>query len=74
VALVAVFRKMMDGFAFSHDVYEFNTEVPAFDLLVGSSTVREMILGDEPFDAVVDSWKKDEDLFSDMKEEFHIYG
>jgi uncharacterized protein YbbC (DUF1343 family) len=60
-------------FRFLHDVYEFNSACPAFDLLCGSSTIREMIqagstLGD------IDDWIHDENSsFRKEKSSFHLY-
>jgi uncharacterized protein YbbC (DUF1343 family) len=42
-----------EQFAFSADPYEFETEIPAFDLLTGSSDAREAMLGGAPPEEVV---------------------
>ncbi len=43
-----------EQFAFATDPYEFETEIPAFDLLTGSPDAREAILGGAPPEEVVD--------------------
>jgi uncharacterized protein YbbC (DUF1343 family) len=52
--LVALARSQApDDFGFSADPYEFETEIPAFDLLTGSPDAREAILGGAGAEEVV---------------------
>jgi uncharacterized protein YbbC (DUF1343 family) len=52
VALIALAQAQApDRFVFRTEAYEFRDDVPAFDLLIGSSEARERILrGDAPLD------------------------
>jgi uncharacterized protein YbbC (DUF1343 family) len=73
VAMVRTLRDMAPGFRFLTDVYEFNSVHPAFDLLTGSSVIREMIIaGDHPA-KIEELWHKEEKVFPGVTEEYHIY-
>jgi len=74
VVVTAVYRELFPGFKFSTGVYEFNTAHPAFDLLTGTSAVREMIEDGKPLDRLVSLWEKEEKVFSGIAEEYHRYG
>lgn len=58
---------------FLDGVYEFNDTIPAFDLLAGSSTIRESILGGKPVNSILASWEQDEAEFAAIKPNFHLY-
>lgn len=74
VAIVkAAYDLYVDDFSFLKDRYEFNTNHPAFDLLAGGSLQREMILNKQGIDELSDSWKKDEDEFIELRDEFQLY-
>ena len=62
-----------DRVAFLKDIYEFNSLHPAFDLLCGSSSIREMILNGSEMSEIIGSWRGDEDDFSAIKREYHLY-
>ncbi len=74
VALVTVLRKLCPGFEFTRGVYEFNSEHPAFDLLAGSASIREMIEGGEALDTILDSWAEEERDALEAVREYYIYG
>lgn len=73
VALVCRLGAMMDGFTFATGVYEFNNSHPAFDLLTGSSGIREMIQGGKSLDLIASGWEKEEKVFAGIIEEFLLY-
>ncbi|MGC8774016.1 MAG: exo-beta-N-acetylmuramidase NamZ family protein [Chlorobaculum sp.] len=59
--------------AFLDGVYEFRDDIPAFDLLAGSSAIRSMILDNRDATAIIASWEKDEVEFAAIKPNFHLY-
>ncbi len=63
-----------DRVVFKKGVYEFNTAHPAFDLLTGSSVIREMIISGASLDEIFSLWQKDEKEFLEIKREYHLYG
>lgn len=74
VAIVRAARALYpDQFVLPETVYEFNTSHPAFDLLTGSETIRKMILTGETLEAIREYWKGDEERFSAIKGDFHLY-
>jgi len=74
VALVkTVFDLYGDEMLFLTGVYEFNDRHPAFDLLAGSSLIREMIVGGSSLDEIFESWRDDEKRFMKTKEKYHLY-
>jgi uncharacterized protein YbbC (DUF1343 family) len=73
VAMTATLSIMMPGFDFTSGIYEFNDEHPAFDLLTGSSSIREMITAGKSLDRIRDLWDKEEKVFAGLMEEFHLY-
>ncbi len=74
VAMISVMRRMVPSFQFSGGVYEFNSTHPAFDLLTGGASLREMIEGGEPINRVLDSWTDEERLMGTVIREYHLYG
>lgn len=74
---IAVIKAIHDlcrnEFQFLKGVYEFNDTYPAFDLLTGSSGIREMITGGKSLEEIADSWINDEELFLKAKKEVEIY-
>lgn len=73
VALVIAVRSMMPGFEFTSGVYEFNNSHPAFDLLTGSSVIREMIESGKSLEEIAAWWEKEDKVFSGITEEHHLY-
>jgi uncharacterized protein YbbC (DUF1343 family) len=73
VALVSCLHSMHPGFKFLEGVYEFNSLHPAFDLLTGSSLVREMILSGTSPDRIAETWEKEDKDFSQLKKQYSIY-
>ena len=73
VALTSVFYSMMPGFEFLKNTYEFNATHPAFDLLTGSSAIRDMIHDGKPLDRIAALWKKEEKVFAGITAEYHLY-
>ena len=75
VAVVqALYELYGEKIKFLHDVYEFNTIHPAFDLLTGGPMTREMIVKRRNLEEIAASWQEDEAAFSEMKKGYHLYG
>jgi len=62
-----------DDFSFLHDVYEFNSTHPAFDLLCGNSTIREMIQDGSTLRDIDDRIQDENSSFIKEKSSFHLY-
>ncbi|MBN2157804.1 MAG: DUF1343 domain-containing protein [Spirochaetes bacterium] len=73
VAVVLRMSEMMEDFRFTTGAYEFNEIHPAFDLLTGSSGIREMILGRKDLEWIASSWEKEQKVFAGIMEEFLLY-
>jgi uncharacterized protein YbbC (DUF1343 family) len=74
VAMTCALRELWpEQLEFLESVYEFRDDIPAFDLLAGSSAIRSMILGGAPAETVIASWQKDEAAFAAIKPTFHLY-
>ncbi|MDP8305945.1 MAG: DUF1343 domain-containing protein [Candidatus Chlorobium antarcticum] len=58
---------------FLHEVYEFNSALPAFDLLAGSDRVRTAILEKLAVQDILASWHTEESEFRRFKKTFHLY-
>ncbi|AAM73274.1 MAG TPA: DUF1343 domain-containing protein [Chlorobaculum sp.] len=69
----ALYELYPEQLAFLDGVYEFRDDIPAFDLLAGSSTIRSMILDNRDTTAIIASWEKDEAEFAAIKPNFHLY-
>lgn len=75
VAMTAALRELYPGHVqFLQGVYEFNDTIPAFDLLAGNSSIRTSIENGCDITDVLATWKLDEAEFSDIKQNFHLYG
>ncbi len=73
---ISVLRAVMDEcpeFTFLHGVYEFNSVHPAFDLLCGNSTVRELLSAGADGDTIEASWKEEESSACEEMKAFRIY-
>jgi uncharacterized protein YbbC (DUF1343 family) len=74
VAFIKTVRDMYgEDMIFLRGVYEFNDRHPAFDLLTGSSRIREMISGGSTINEIRESWSDDEREFVRRKERYHLY-
>jgi uncharacterized protein YbbC (DUF1343 family) len=73
VTMAAVYRDMVPGFSFLTGVYEFNTVHPAFDLLTGSTAIREYIENGKSLEQIGSLWEKDEKVFAGIAAEYHRY-
>ncbi len=74
VALVkAVHDLYPAAFAFRTEVYEFETDHLAFDLLCGGSTIRTLIEAGAPLDTIASTWDADQARFAETKRDFHLY-
>ena len=71
--MIRALTGMYEEVRFLHGVYEFNDLYPAFDLLTGSSLIREMILKGSTLDEMATTWSGDEKEFIEKKEAFHLY-
>ncbi len=74
VAMTAALRELYgEKLRFLDGVYEFRDNLPAFDLLAGSSAIRSKILAGEPAASIIASWESEEAGFAARKEQFHLY-
>ncbi len=62
-----------DSMRFLRDVYEFNTDHPAFDLLAGSGDIREAIEGGQSPGISPSLWEREERDFREFREKFLLY-
>lgn len=69
----ALFEIYPEPMEFLHDCYEFNSAHPAFDLILGSSLVREMIQKPCDLEILRNSWNKELRSYCHTKENFHLY-
>ncbi len=74
VALQAAWRADPDGFGWRTEPYEFVDDVPAIDLLTGSSAVREAIEADRDVHEVYATWAPERDLFLERRASCLLYG
>ncbi len=74
VALLATVRRLWpEQFAWRTRAYEFVTDVPAFDLLTGSSLLREAIDADAPVAELAATWADAERSFAEERAPFLLY-
>lgn len=74
IAITTVLHELYPGkLRFLREVYEFNDRHPAFDLLCGSSKLRNMIENKRSFEEIRKSWTTDEDGFLSIKQNYHLY-
>ncbi len=74
VAMTAAIHELYpEHLQFLNGVYEFNTTIPAFDLLAGNSSIRNSILDGSNVGTTLNSWLHDEAAFSELKSSFHLY-
>jgi len=73
VALVKTACDLYPECSFLHGVYEFNDTHPAFDLLAGNSSVREMIQAGKSIDEIAASWAEDEAAFMEVRNKYLLY-
>jgi uncharacterized protein YbbC (DUF1343 family) len=74
IAMTCALRELWpEQFEFLDGVYEFRDDIPAFDLLAGSSAIRSMILDNRDAETIIASWEKDEAAFASIKPNFHLY-
>lgn len=73
-ALVAAFRAAdRDGFRWRNPPYEYEAEKLPFDILAGSSTLREQIEGGVPVPEIARSWEPGVEEFLKVRERFLLY-
>lgn len=73
---IAIVKSLFDFYEeleFLHGVYEFNKKYPAFDLLAGSSKIREMIQRGVSFEEICSSWEQEEREFCEVRREYLLY-
>jgi len=74
VAMTAALHELYpEELQFLNGVYEFNDRIPAFDLLAGSSTIRNSILKGCNTGALLSSWREEEAEFLRVKADYHLY-
>ncbi|NMW22418.1 MAG: DUF1343 domain-containing protein [Chlorobiaceae bacterium] len=74
VAMTAALQELYpEHLQFLNGVYEFNDNLPAFDLLAGNSNIRSAIVSGSDTSTILASWQIDETEFSGIKQGFHLY-
>lgn len=73
VTLQAAYRCDPDGFGWRPEPYEFVADVPAIDLLTGSTEVREAIEADRDVHEVLVDWEAERLQFVERRENCLIY-
>ncbi|MEI6639435.1 MAG: DUF1343 domain-containing protein, partial [Chlorobium sp.] len=74
VAMTAALHELYPAhLRFLRGVYEFNDSTPAFDLLAGNSHIRRAIESGGDGTTILSSWHQDEEDFSGIKPQFHLY-
>jgi uncharacterized protein YbbC (DUF1343 family) len=73
VALVAAFRQADPGFAWRQPPYEYEHEKLPFDILAGSSELREQVEAGEQPEAIAKSWKPAVADFMHVRAKFLTY-
>jgi uncharacterized protein YbbC (DUF1343 family) len=75
IAIVKVARELWpEAFAWRADAYEFVQDVPAFDLLCGTSQVREGIEAGASLERLVEGFAAATAEFLPLKQRFCLYG
>jgi len=73
-ALTAAFRDaLQDGFAWRDPPYEYEHEKRPFDILAGSSALREQIEQGHSVQDIADSWDADVESFSPLRQSVLLY-
>jgi uncharacterized protein YbbC (DUF1343 family) len=73
VALVAAFRQADPEFAWRQPPYEYEHEKMPFDILAGSSELREQIEAGESPEAIAQSWEPAVEEFTRLRAKFLMY-
>jgi uncharacterized protein YbbC (DUF1343 family) len=74
VALVSAFRSAApDQFRWREPPYEYEHEKLPFDILAGSSTLREQIEGGAAPEEIARSWERDVSVFERVRRTFLLY-
>jgi uncharacterized protein YbbC (DUF1343 family) len=73
VALVAAFRQADASYAWRQPPYEYEHEKMPFDILAGSSELREQIEAGEPPEAIARSWEPGMEEFARLRSRFLMY-
>lgn len=62
-----------DRFQWRTEKYEFIDTLPAFDLLTGTSAVRQAFDRGEPIGLLFEAWRAQEDLFREKRKPYLVY-
>ena len=74
VALIVMFRQHMPGQdLWRQPPYEYEKEKLPFDILSGSSRLREQIEAGIPADRIAEGWREDEAAFAEGREAYLLY-
>jgi len=74
VALIVMFRQHMPGQdLWRQPPYEYEKEKLPFDILSGSSRLREQIEAGIPAERLAEGWREDETAFAEAREPFLLY-
>jgi uncharacterized protein YbbC (DUF1343 family) len=71
--LLALKAEANEQFRWRHAPYEFVEEIPAIDLLTGSSVVRTMVEEGAPLEEIADTWADRERAFNEQRAPFLFY-
>jgi len=74
VALLEAFRAATRTFAWREPPYEYERVKAPFDILAGSSTLREQLEAGVPAKEIAGSWESGVGEFRKIREKFLIYG
>ena len=74
VALIAMLRRFdPEKFAWREPPYEYEHEKLPIDILAGSDVLRRQVETDTALDAIVESWRADEQAFRTVRKAFLLY-
>jgi len=73
IEIVRALAETDPGFSWREEPYEFVRDIPAIDLLVGTSVLRRALEGAADLDEWLASWREDERRFRAETLPFHLY-
>ena len=73
LALIRAARQVGSGFAWRSETYEFESERPAIDYLLGVDGLRQTIESSTPLVEIEQGWRDSLAAFSALRDEYLIY-
>ncbi len=73
IAILHTLYNMYPEFSFLHDVYEFNSEFPAVDLLCGSARIREEIIAGKSLAEIESGYIAEQNSYKKNIQSYYIY-